>query len=65
MTMLLLLLAKYLLIGCPIALLTEWIVVTVDSDLAFTLGEKMICIALWPLTTFAFGFYFVKGMMEE
>ena len=65
MTILLVLFAKYLLIGCPISLLLEWVVVTFDHEMKFTLGEKTMCIALWPLMTLIFGFHFCKGLMEE
>lgn len=65
MTILLVLFAKYLLLGCPISFLLERVVVTFDPEMEFTLGEKALCIVLWPFMTLIFGFYFCKGLMEE
>lgn len=55
---------KFLLVGCVISCLLEAVVTTVDHELEFSLGEKALCIVLWPIMAVIFVFYFTKGFLE-
>ena len=62
--MMLLFFLKYLLVGCVISCLLEAVVTAVDKELEFSLGEKTLCIVLWPIMAVIFVFYFTKGLLE-
>ena len=53
---------KYLFVGCVISCLLEGVVTAVDKELEFSLGEKTLCIVLWPIMAVIFVFYFTKGI---
>ena len=62
--MMLLFSLKFLLVGCVISCLLEAVVTTVDRELEFSLGEKALCIVLWPIMALIFVVYFTKGFLE-